>query len=131
MGLPILNEIFGVVTDVVGKAVVDKDKKNEILYKIEVLKDQADARVHEELLQQIEVNKEEAKHQNVFVSGWRPAVGWTCVTGLAYEFVFAPFIGLFVDKVPTVDTNTLMTLILGMLGLGTMRTYEKAKGVTK
>lgn len=88
------------------------------------------------MLAQLKVNEEEAKSENVFVSGWRPAVGWTCVGALSWTFVLAPFtvFWLGVMKVqtpplPVLDYTSLMPILLGMLGLGGMRTFEKVKGV--
>ena len=87
-------------------------------------------------LGQIEVNKVEAASPNLFVSGWRPGVGWTCVAGLAYSVLGQPFsawVSLIrhIPVPPTDDTSTLITLLIGMLGLGGMRTVEKIQGVTK
>ena len=87
---------------------------------------------------QLEINKQEAKHESVFVSGWRPFVGWVCGSALAYHFVLQPslvfFIALFkwqVPPLPAFDMDSLLIVLLGMLGLGGMRTYEKFKGVNK
>lgn len=76
--------------------------------------------------QQSEINKAEAANPSVFVSGWRPACGWLCVGALAYASIAAPLFGL-----PPGNTETLITLLFGMLGLGSMRTFEKFKGVSK
>lgn len=84
---------------------------------------------------QLEINKVEAGSDNFFKSGWRPAVGWICVFGLFYQFVFLPFASFAIDlngvtaKMPSMDLNTLMTLLFGLLGLGGYRTIEKLKGV--
>ena len=86
---------------------------------------------------QLDINKVEAASDSFFKSGWRPAVGWTCVFGLSYQFVFHPFAVFFLHLnevkalLPTLDLNTLMTLLFGLLGLGAYRTVEKVKGVTK
>lgn len=84
-------------------------------------------------LAQVEVNKEEAKNTSLFVSGWRPAAGWLCVMGLGYMTLFRP-IGSWIATLlhatavpPVVDTTVLLELLLGMLGLGTLRTVEKLK----
>lgn len=79
---------------------------------------------------QTDTNTEEAKSANWFVAGWRPYIGWVCGTGLAYQFLVFPVLIAFVPKVVSLDMGTLLTLLLGMLGLGGMRTYEKSKGVS-
>jgi hypothetical protein len=86
---------------------------------------------------QMEINKVEAASDSFFKSGWRPAVGWICVFGLFYQFVFLPFATFFLAlydvraAMPAMDLNTLMTLLFGLLGLGGYRTIEKLKGITK
>lgn len=83
--------------------------------------------------QQIEVNKIEAQHQNIFVSGWRPACGWVCVLALAYSYAIQPFIVTILSAfkvsvvAPTLEMGQLITILLGMLGLGAYRTIEKIK----
>ncbi len=83
---------------------------------------------------QLEVNKAEAS-TDAFRGGWRPACGWVCAFGLAYSFVLRPLLpwvaGLFgaqVQPLPPIDTDTLMVLLTGMLGLGGLRTFERVKG---
>lgn len=85
-------------------------------------------------LGQIEVNKAEAT-TDLFRGGWRPAVGWVCVVGLAYQFVLQPVLpwvvalfGAQVPPLPAIDNETLMVLLTGMLGLGGLRTIERVKG---
>ncbi|HSW65347.1 MAG TPA: 3TM-type holin [Dissulfurispiraceae bacterium] len=85
---------------------------------------------------QAEINKVEAASTNWFIAGARPAIMWICAAGLFYGTIGKPFIE-FVARVfgyqgtfPEIDQATLQTTMFGMLGLGTMRTYEKAKGVT-
>jgi hypothetical protein len=88
-------------------------------------------------LGQIEVNKTEAQSSHLFVAGWRPAVGWICVCGLTYNFVLYPmmlwFVAVFgfVFTPPPLLSENLMELVLGMLGLGALRTAEKWKGVAR
>lgn len=87
-------------------------------------------------LGQIEVNKEEAKSDNLFKSGWRPAVGWVCVTGLIYSFIAQPLlvwasVNFGWQSPPDLDMGTLITLLMGLLGLGGFRTYERVKGAIK
>jgi Sec-independent protein secretion pathway component TatC len=71
---------------------------------------------------------------STFVAGWRPFVGWVCGIAIAYNYVVMPFIvwiAIWIDSgapaMPMLDTGELMTLLLGMLGLGAMRSYEKTK----
>ena len=85
---------------------------------------------------QIDVNKMEAQSASLFVSGWRPFVGWVCGFALFYVAILDP-VARFVAQVifeytggfPVIDTTITMQVLFGLLGLGGMRTYEKAKGV--
>jgi hypothetical protein len=86
---------------------------------------------------QLEINKVEAQHSSIFVAGWRPAIGWVCVIGLAYNFLFYPMLtwlvavtGAEINPPPLLSEN-LMELVLGMLGLGALRSFEKWKGVNR
>jgi hypothetical protein len=85
---------------------------------------------------QLEINKQEAQHKSLFVAGWRPSVGWVCSLALAWNFIFQPLLswvffsyGLDLQDAPTLDTGELTTILLGMLGLGGLRTYEKRLNV--
>ncbi len=86
---------------------------------------------------QLEVNKAEAQHASLLVAGWRPAVGWVCVVGLTYNFLLYPMLTWIVAitgaeiNPPGLLSENLMELVLGMLGLGALRSFEKYKGVTK
>jgi hypothetical protein len=88
-------------------------------------------------LGQIEVNKAEAAHASIFVAGWRPGLGWICVAGLAYNFIVYPLLTWLVVvggaefTPPPLMSDNLMELVLGMLGLGALRTAEKWKGVAR
>lgn len=84
---------------------------------------------------QLEINKVEASSTSVFTSGWRPAVGWVCVLGLFYTLMVRPFMpwlltaaGKPVPALPDIDMGTVLTLLGGMLGLGTLRTVERING---
>lgn len=87
---------------------------------------------------QTEVNKVEAASDNLFVAGWRPAIGWICAAALLYTYILVPFtvwtfafvLNQPIPKFPVLDNN-LWELMFGMLGMGGLRTYEKFKGVSK
>lgn len=85
---------------------------------------------------QMEVNKVEAGHQSLFVAGWRPAIGWVCGAAFAFKFVVGPSVAVLMAALghpivlPEFDFSEMSTILLGMLGLGTLRTVEKVKGVT-
>jgi hypothetical protein len=82
---------------------------------------------------QMAINLEEAKSDNLFKSGWRPAVGWVCVIGLLYTYLFQPLLAWYGTAKgwgvpPQLDLGDLIVLLGGLLGLGTLRTTEKLKG---
>ena len=87
-------------------------------------------------LEQIRTNREQAKHASLFVAGARPAVLWLCAAGLAYHFLIYPLAGPVLSAYTEVDIlrlewEELRTLLFGLLGLGTLRSYEKVKGVSR
>lgn len=94
--------------------------------------------LQEPAMVQAEVNKIEAQHRTVFVAGWRPFIGWVCGTALAYSFIVRDLIawgiriaGSDVEPPPELAMEHLITVLMGILGLGTMRTVEKLGGRTK
>ena len=130
-----IQNLIGPVAGLLDKFIEDKDQKNALAHEIATL---AEKQAHEAQLAQIEVNKAEAQHRSIFVSGWRPFVGWTCGVALAYHFCIVPLIlfsvtlfGVEIPEPPTFDMETLTTILLGMLGLGGLRSFEKYKGLTK
>ena len=77
-------------------------------------------------------NQAEAMHRSVFVAGWRPFIGWVCGLAFAFHFIGLPLILTYTDHTPPeFDTGTLTTVLMGMLGLGGLRTYEKLNGKTR
>lgn len=87
---------------------------------------------------QLEINKQEAASTNWFVAGWRPYVGWVCGTGLLYVALVEPVIRFIAQVLfgyrgmfPLIDTSLTMQVLLGMLGLGYLRSSDKAKGVAR
>ena len=81
---------------------------------------------------QSEINKMEAQHRSVFVAGWRPFIGWICGLALAYNFIIRDVIAWVSPDImpPAIQMDQLITILLGMLGLGGLRTFEKVKDKT-
>jgi phenylpyruvate tautomerase PptA (4-oxalocrotonate tautomerase family) len=131
----LLGKLVDPVSNILDKVVEDKDQKAKLAHEIATM---AERHAQELARGQIEINKEEAKSRNIFIAGWRPFVGWTCGLALFWHFLGLP-VTLFVTgwfnlqhpPLPEFDMQSLMTVLLGMLGLGGMRTFEKFKGVTK
>ena len=114
------------------KVIPDKDAREKA--QAELLK-AANDQDYQLSLAQIRVNEEEAKSENLFKSGWRPAIGWICVFGLAYNFVIYNLLLWVVATFniaitpPALMSDILMELVFAMLGLGSLRTFEKVKGI--
>jgi hypothetical protein len=118
------------VSKILDQFVVDKDLKLKLQHEL-------NQELHKANIAQLEVNKVEAAHRNVFVAGWRPFTGWVCASALAYHFIIEPIVvfGLALYNIqltlPQFDMGSLLTVLMGMLGLGGLRTFEKSKGLTK
>ena len=81
---------------------------------------------------QVELNKIEAQHSSVFVAGWRPAIGWVCAIGLTFPFIVNPCIQWATGEAgPALPMEEIVTLVMAMLGLGSLRTVEKLAGRSK
>jgi hypothetical protein len=81
---------------------------------------------------QAEINKVEAQNRHWFVSSWRPFIGWICGIAFGFHYIVMPLLLAYTDIKPVeFDTNSLFTVLMGMLGLGGLRTYEKLKDKTK
>jgi hypothetical protein len=121
----------------IGGKVIDRvwpDPEKAAAAKLELFKMQQSGELAA-MAGQLDINKTEAANPSVFVSGWRPFIGWVCGSGFAIQFVIGPMAewGSAVYghpvKFPQMDMSTMMPLLLGMLGLGAMRTAEKMQGV--
>jgi hypothetical protein len=129
-----LTALIGPATKLLGKFIEDKDKKNEIAYKLSTL---AEKHAQELAKGQIEVNKEQAKHPSLFVSGARPAIMWVCCLGLLWQFFIGPILNWFASMFnpdlmpPSLEMEGLVTLVMSLLGLGAMRSFEKSKGIAR
>ena len=86
--------------------------------------------IEKELVEaQTKINEVEAGSKRLFVAGWRPAIGWICVIVLAFNYICRPIVALWTDSLPELDIGMIYPLLIGMLGIGGLRTYEKARGV--
>ena len=122
-----IEKLIKPVTKILNKVIPDADKRQQIAHEIATM---SEKHVHEIAKAQIEVNKEEAKG-NWFQSSWRPATAWICVCGFAVNFLISPLAAPFGIDVPQADTSTMLPVLMGMLGLGGLRSYERVQGVGK
>lgn len=125
-----IDKLIEPVSKILDKFVADKDLKTKLQHELSL-------EIHKANMAQIEVNKIEAAHRSVFVAGWRPFTGWSCAIALTYHFIIEPVIVFILAinniqvQLPTFDMASLLTVLMGMLGLGGLRTYEKSKGLTQ
>jgi|TARA_R110000744_G_scaffold9982_3_gene31501 hypothetical protein len=122
-----LNLLIGPVTSLLDKFIEDKDQKSKLAHEIGTM---AEKHGQEIALAQIALNTADAKG-NWFQSSWRPLCGHVCVLGLAVNFLISPIASGFGIIVPQADMSVMMPVLMGMLGLGGMRTFERVKGVIK
>lgn len=138
----VIDGIFGLANKVFDKLFPDPEKKAQAQLELIKLQQAGEFKELEATLQlaqmQTDINKVEAGSDSFFKSGWRPFIGWVCGLGLMYQFLFRPLMTFLlmvaevkVQTLPALELDTLMTLLFGLLGLGTLRTAEKLKGVTK
>ena len=119
--------LIGPVTGLLDKFIPDKDEANRLAHEIATMSEKAAA---ENALAQIEVNKAEAQSGSLFIGGWRPFTGWVCGVGLMYNVILSQILAIWFE-VPTVDPSLLTPVLLGMLGMGGLRSWEKTKKVAK
>lgn len=119
--------LIGPVTGLLDKFIPDKDEANRLAHEIATM---AERQAHESAMAQIKVNEVQAAHKSLFVAGARPAIMWICALGLFYAVFAHPVLDIFYDM-PEVNTDVLMPVMMGLLGLGGMRSFEKSKGVAR
>lgn len=131
----LVNTLVGPISGLLDKFIPDADTKAKLAHEIATM---SAKQAHESAMAQIEVNKTEAAHRSVFVAGWRPFTGWCLGAALCWHFILQPFVlfcttlaGHELPPLPAFDMDSLLTVLLGMLGLGGLRTFEKSRGVSK
>ncbi len=134
MALPILGDLIGAGIKIVDKLIPDPAAKAQAQLAILQLQQASEFKAIESQLQmaqmQASINEKEAANPNIFVSGWRPAVGWVCVLALASNYFFVPALSYIAQAnglppLDRLDLSELVPLLVGMLGLGGLRTVEK------
>jgi cytosine/uracil/thiamine/allantoin permease len=124
----IIEEGIGMVKDYLNKDL--KKMRIERNYALKIAKLESD-----NMFKQVSINRIEARSRSLFVAGWRPFIGWMCGIALAYAFIGQPFLNSFFDMfdikwhVGNIDTSTIYNLVVAMLGLAGLRTYEKQKDI--
>jgi len=132
MGL--VDTLIGPVSSILDKFIEDKDQKAKLAHEIATM---SERHANEVVKAQLEINKTEAQHHSMFVAGWRPAIGWVCCLGMAGTFLIIPFVNMALELmetgvlVPMIELDLMMPVLMGMLGLGAMRTVEKVKKVDR
>lgn len=127
-----IDSILGLASSIIERVIPDPQQKLNAQIKLLELQQAGELQA---MAGQLEANKIEAGSGDRFVSGWRPAVGWVCASGLAFQFVLGPILTWGAElankqiQFPRLDMDVLLSLLLGMLGLGAYRTVEKLKGV--
>jgi len=123
-----IDKLIQPVAGILDKVIEDKDQKAKLAHEIATMSERI---ANEQVLAQLEINKAEASSGSVFKGGWRPAVGWVCALGFAVNFLVSPIAAGFGVDIPQADTQVMLPVLMGMLGLGGLRSYEKVKRVTK
>jgi hypothetical protein len=134
-----LDDIIGAGLDIINKFIPDPAAKAAAALQMAQLQQQTefkelDAQIAS-IQSQTDTNKVEAANTSLFVAGWRPFIGWICGTTLGYTYILAPVMDMLFKAfghpvlIPAPDMSEMMPILLGMLGLGGMRTYEKINGV--
>lgn len=132
--MSLIASLIGPVAGLLDKFVEDKDQRNALAHEIATMSERY---ANEQVIAQLEVNKTEAAHKSLFVAGWIPFIGWVCGFGMAGNFIAIPFCNFVLALleqsiiIPLIPLEQMMPVLMGMLGLGGLRTYEKVKGVQR
>jgi hypothetical protein len=125
--MKIFESLISPISTIIDKFVPDADVRQKLAFDIATL---ADNHAQELAMAQIKLNTEDAKG-NWFQSSWRPLAGYVCVTGLAVNFLISPIAAGFGVMIPQADLSVMMPVLGGLLGIGSLRTFEKLKKITK
>ena len=120
-----LESLIAPVSNLLERWIPDADTKQKLAHEIATL---SDRHAQELAVAQIKLNTAEAKG-NWFQSSWRPATGWVCVFGFAVNFLISPLAAGVGVVIPQADTSVMMPVLMGLLGLGGMRSFEKTKNI--
>tara|TARA_R110000822_G_scaffold75807_19_gene182433 strand:+ start:103 stop:504 length:402 start_codon:yes stop_codon:yes gene_type:complete len=133
--MSLVSSLIPSVTGILDKVIEDKDQKAKLAHEIATM---SDNHAQQALMGQLEINKAEAASGSLFKGGWRPFIGWVCGFAFAYHFVLQPLIvfgvtaaGVDMPALPEFDMGSLLTVMMGMLGLGGLRSVEKLKKIEK
>lgn len=131
MSILLADSLIKLAGDIFDRVIPDPAKAAEAKLKLFELEQNGELA---QITGQLAVNQEEAKSSSIFIAGWRPFIGWVCGVAFAVQFVAGP-LGIFVAGLlgkslifPTLALDQMMPVLLGMLGLGAYRTFEKVKG---
>lgn len=137
--MALLDLLVGPVMDIVNKLIPDPVAKAQAQLQILQLQQNTEFKELDAQLAmaqtQTNTNNTEAQNTRLFVAGWRPFIGWICGSCLAWNYLGVPLISAMMAiighpvTIPEADLSTMMPILIGMLGLGGMRTYEKINGV--
>ncbi|APC43941.1 hypothetical protein P19250A_0056 [Methylophilaceae phage P19250A] len=128
--MALIDTIFGAVSTVLDRVIPDKNAREKAKEELERAINDQDFQI---ALEQIKVNLAEAQSESFFKSGWRPSVGWICSIAFGLHFVILPLFNYFLmlcggqPILVPFQMDTLLTVLLGLLGMGTLRTVEKMK----
>ena len=125
--MSLLTSLIKPATDILDKVIEDKDQKAKLAHELATM---ADKLAHEQQLAQIKVNEADAKG-NWFQSSWRPLTAYVCLSGFVINYLVRPLAAPFGVVIPQVDVSMMVPILTGMLGLATLRSYERTKGVGK
>tara|TARA_R100001463_G_scaffold97562_2_gene152045 strand:+ start:2551 stop:2952 length:402 start_codon:yes stop_codon:yes gene_type:complete len=133
--MSLLTSLVAPATQLLDKFIEDKDQKARLAHEISTMAE----RHHQEIVKgQLAINLADAKSGSFWQGGWRPSIGWCCSLVLFYSFILQPFaifviaiIGYPIPDLPNLSTTELFPILGSLLGIGSLRTFEKYKGVTK